>query len=560
MRMRVRTVARVAGAVLVGSVVAGAVAVELGGCKQVIGWEAATEWDGGSDPTPCSPGTTQACYTGMLGTEDAGTCHGGTQVCATDGISWGTCTGEVKPPPRTCANMPGSSCDGIDCVLLAMGLSGGYVTTLAASPDGSVIVTGKAVAAMQLGTVTLPAGGFIAKIKADGTAPWIVPFAVSALAVDASGNVFAAGLADAPFPIGTTTVPMSQFVLKLNADGKVLWAKSIAGSSTMYTGSSYNGGPMSIAVSPDGDLVLAGVFSDTSIDVGDGPIPPFNSNSTAYVTKLSGADGSGTKSSSEGQRWTLTGPAFKRGYSYIGPFVGVASSGDVSVVGNFGAQSLGKSTFPGPGNVGLLRMSSTSGSIGGVRSYGDGSGEVVLSARVEADGTTLFTGSFMGTINLGATSAQPPLVAKSTQDGGIPHLSQIGGDGFVIAVSAANFSIRLALGFNTAGHGLGAQLDSAGNVVLTGTFMDTADIGGTKFEANQGTSVLLAKFTPGGSLLWGRAFPHPYEEWVPLSLAVTPDQSSWLGGFAAAWPLDFGSGPVNSAASPRAGFVAHFAP
>lgn len=60
-------------------------------------------------PKTCTANATQPCYTGPAGTEGVGPCHGGTQTCASNGESWGACTGEVLPAPE------GGHCDdGID--------------------------------------------------------------------------------------------------------------------------------------------------------------------------------------------------------------------------------------------------------------------------------------------------------------------------------------------------------------------------------------------------------------------------------------------------------------
>lgn len=51
---------------------------------------------------PCQPGETRSCYTGPSGTENRGTCHGGTQTCEVTGLttSWPvTCAGEILPHP-----------------------------------------------------------------------------------------------------------------------------------------------------------------------------------------------------------------------------------------------------------------------------------------------------------------------------------------------------------------------------------------------------------------------------------------------------------------------------
>lgn len=61
----------------------------------------------------CAPGTMQACYSGPPNTENVGACKGGRQTCAADGMSWGTCMGEVLPATETCGNAVDEDCNGI---------------------------------------------------------------------------------------------------------------------------------------------------------------------------------------------------------------------------------------------------------------------------------------------------------------------------------------------------------------------------------------------------------------------------------------------------------------
>jgi len=73
---------------------------------------------GSCSPTVCSAGATQSCYTGPAGTSGVGLCHGGTQTCASDGKSWGPCTGQVLPSSEGAACQDGkdNDCNGkVDC-------------------------------------------------------------------------------------------------------------------------------------------------------------------------------------------------------------------------------------------------------------------------------------------------------------------------------------------------------------------------------------------------------------------------------------------------------------
>jgi peroxiredoxin/uncharacterized membrane protein YphA (DoxX/SURF4 family) len=67
----------------------------------------------GCGPAPvCSPGATRSCYTGPVGSEGIGICHGGTQTCDSNG-TWGPCVGETTPQSEICGNGLDDDCDGV---------------------------------------------------------------------------------------------------------------------------------------------------------------------------------------------------------------------------------------------------------------------------------------------------------------------------------------------------------------------------------------------------------------------------------------------------------------
>ena len=62
------------------------------------------------DPAPCTVGEVEDCYGGPEGTEDEGSCLGGTRQCQPGG--WGECVGEVLPEGEDCENDVDDDCDG----------------------------------------------------------------------------------------------------------------------------------------------------------------------------------------------------------------------------------------------------------------------------------------------------------------------------------------------------------------------------------------------------------------------------------------------------------------
>ena len=56
----------------------------------------------GGEGCACVPGEVRDCYTGALGTEGVGPCHGGKQSCEWTGVSYGPCEDEQVPEPEVC--------------------------------------------------------------------------------------------------------------------------------------------------------------------------------------------------------------------------------------------------------------------------------------------------------------------------------------------------------------------------------------------------------------------------------------------------------------------------
>jgi hypothetical protein len=60
----------------------------------------------------CEPGEKIDCYTGPMGTEDVGICHGGQRTCNDQGTAFGPCEGEQTPEQETCNDNTDKNCDG----------------------------------------------------------------------------------------------------------------------------------------------------------------------------------------------------------------------------------------------------------------------------------------------------------------------------------------------------------------------------------------------------------------------------------------------------------------
>lgn len=92
--------------------------------------------------------------------------------------------------------------------------------------------------------------------------------------------------------------------------------------------------------------------------------------------------------------------------------------------------------------------------------------------------------------------------------------------------------------------GYSVKNDSMGNILIGGSFMDTADFSGTKLYAAGASDIFLAKYNPDGDLIWvrqagGKGYDHAY------SLAVNQQDGLYITGYFKA-AADFGTITLDS--------------
>jgi hypothetical protein len=164
-------------------------------------------------------------------------------------------------------------------------------------------------------------------------------------------------------------------------------------------------------------------------------------------------------------------------------------------------------------------------------------GVSVTALAVDSSGEVLATGYFQGTVDFGGG----PLVSAGLDDIFVLELTQSG---------VHKWSRRFG-GYGT-DRAAGIAVDTAGNLLLTGYFDDTLDLGGTPLVSVKDPSrfgpaddVFVAQLDGSGNPLWSRQFGNSKAE--QHGVAVGTDSSNdvlvigWLTG-----AVDFGAGPVPS--------------
>ena len=226
-------------------------ALTLGGCVVLLDYddyEDATAGAGGEGGAsePCTPGTTDACYSGDPGTENVGVCVGGTRTCRPDGLGYGECAGEVIPAAEVALNLADEDCDTLAGAEPRWGQRFGDsdpqgLGGLATGGD-EIVIAGWFTGLLTLGggheLVRPTSSGpdlFVAKLSPEGQPLWVVgggagtsPQRAQGVAADVLGDLFVTGYREAVS--GPSASPEVGFLQRLNPNGSAGGAQTLFGS------------------------------------------------------------------------------------------------------------------------------------------------------------------------------------------------------------------------------------------------------------------------------------------------------------------------------------------
>jgi hypothetical protein len=494
--------------------------------------------DGDTD-CACEPGTTQPCYEGSAGTENVGTCHGGTRTCNPNGLAFGECIGQVVPAAEVCGNAEldedcnGALCGGDALWAIKAGGSGDQaVQDLAVDGNGNILIVGHFASTLTLGgTILTSQGGFdafAAKLDTNGNVLWVSQFGGSSdqlamsVAVDTAGNVIIAGHFDGSISVGGNTLITASakdvFVFKLAPDGGLLWAKRFGDIGDQRA--------MGVAITGQDDVVLTGDFY-SSINFGSNGSTNLTTNifdTDIFVACLDSNLGEHIWSYSFGDL------AEQRGRS-------IAAGNDVYVTGDVaGTFQIGGNTIMGGTHTDVLGMNlaTLDGTPAWGWSVGDSSSqfphqnEFGHDIAVDDAENVLLTGSFGGVVNFGGVD----LTANGPSNGFVARFTAAGEHTWSKAFGDSDT-------LNLISHGV-AVADEVGSVLLTGQFSGTADFGSGPVDSAGADDVFVTKLDPNGGHLWSRRFGDAAEQ-VGISVAADPAGNVLVAGYFSG-TLDFNTG------------------
>lgn len=383
--------------------------------------------------------------------------------------------------------------------------------------NGNVLVTGFSASAIIFGADTLTnVGGndfFIVKYDAGGNVIWAKSAGGNSsdkgtgIAADDDGNVYATGYFYSP-TIAFDTIVLTKadtydiFIAKYDSSGNVLWAKSAGG-----TGDDRG---VRIAADKDGNALLTGTFTSLSLIFG-----------TDTLINAGGTDFFIAKYDSAGNvLWATSAGGIGEDLSAC---IATDGNGNIFTTGNFNSPSVSSDTATlvnaGSSDIFILKHDS-SGNLAWAKSAGGADLDISSGIACDSSGNIFLTGFFTSSsVNFGAhtLSGSKLYVVKYDSSGNDLWAKGAGGN------CIPDRSLAVAT-------------DDSGNVFITGAFCSSPLVFYTFATAitndNGDNDIFVAKYNSSGNFQWaksagGDAFNGDWS----LSIATGANENVFITGY-----------------------------
>jgi hypothetical protein len=401
----------------------------------------------------------------------------------------------------------------------------GMAYSVAEDASGNYYVTGSFDSpTITFGSYTLTKTGaddiFLVKYDGNGNVQWAISAGGSSedeaqsVAVDALGNVFIAGdFRSSSITFGSYTLTNSglndMFIVKYDANGNVIWAKSAGGTGFEYA--------FSVCVDVSGNALVTGTFSSSTITFGSftlinkGVGDIFLVKYNAFGTIL----------------WAKNEGGLNDDIAYS---VASDTSGNVYMTGYFSYDTItiGPDTLPNAGFMDMLVVKYDSGgNVIWAKNGGGTTDDRGSSVAVDASGNVFVTGSFSSpVINFGS---------RTLSNSGAVDMFIVKYDGNGDAIWANN-----AVG-KYEDQGIFIAAEASGNTVLTGWF-NSPDISfGSHTLINSGNDdIFLVRYDSDGNAIWAEAIGGAQPDYG-LSVAMNNSGDAVVTGSFLSPEITFGS-------------------
>lgn len=317
-----------------------------------------------------------------------------------------------------------------------------------------------------------------------------------AIALDAAGGAYVAGTFTGsvdfdPGP-GTSTLTASgvtdPFVVRLDPDGGLVWARSFSGSDEEIIGG--------LAVSTNGSVLLVGDFTGTfDVDPGAGVTTLVSNGDTdGFLVSLTAGGalgwardiGDSGADSVRGVATDATNNVIVTGW--FADDVDIDPGAGVTVLSSLGERDA------------LVAKYTSAGALTWGRSFGGIGIDNGAAVTVDGAGRVYVTGSFSDVVDFDPNAGIAELTASGTSDGYVSKLT-------------ANGTLTWARPFGGPGTNLSAPadiaVDAAGNVVTAGRFTLSSDFdpgpAATTLYSKGDTDAFVWKLDANGNLAWARS-------------------------------------------------------
>lgn len=307
--------------------------------------------------------------------------------------------------------------------------------------------------------------------------------------------------------------PSDAFVVKMDANGKIVWGKAFGGGrSDDAKGVAVNGDHV-VVVGNFADDIKIGEFAHKAVNSDDLFVVDFNKSGEPQWLWTSGgidSDGANTVAAMPDGGWIVGG-------SYFGS----------AEFGNFSVKSKG-------GSDAILIKLSAGGEVEWVKSFGGTYNDSIHHVGVDAHGDIYIQGVFRDVADFGGKTP-----VKSV--GGV-------GDDIVVAKYDLNGDHLWSLGFGSKDEdaALGLVVDPAGHVTVVGSFDKTITFpGDTLQHQSLGESdAYIVRFDPDGKFEWAKTYGGEREDAASGIAADKAGNVTVTGWFVGV--VDFGKGKLES--------------
>lgn len=202
-----------------------------------------------------------------------------------------------------------------------------------------------------------------------------------------------------------------------------------------------------------------------------------------------GASGCAVGSTVNGSRFGSDSPSGIEGW-----VLDVGSNNAVTFGGNFrGSHAFGAATLSATLQDAFVARVGSSNQLVWATRLGGSLDEDVTAVAIAPDDSAVVTGYFTGTIGIGAAN----------------YSSAGGADLFIARLApltgVPSWSVAYGSGMDQLAAGV--AIDSAGNIVVVGTFSGTLDFGDIELTSNASTQdIFVAKLSPAGAVIWAKRF------------------------------------------------------